>query len=238
VAKRLDLPFDPIARAAEIWGEKFGPAEAMAAVTSIMRAQQLLLAELDGLLRPYGLTFARYEALILLTFSRRGALPLRVIGERLMVHPTSVTNTIDRLEEQRMVVRRPNPRDGRGTLAEITALGRDVAERATGDLMAARFGMGGYGPGELGQVFTLLRGLRLEAGDFVAEPGEAAGTAEPAGPAGATKVTGPAGATKVTGSARGAEQTGAAEPARAAEPAGGGSRQALADEGAQVLPPS
>ena len=35
----------------------------MAAVTSIMRAQQILLAELDGLLRPYGLTFARYEAL-------------------------------------------------------------------------------------------------------------------------------------------------------------------------------
>jgi len=173
VAKRLDLPFDPIARAAQIWEEKFGPADAMAAVTSIMRAQQLLLAELDGLLRPYALTFARYEALILLTFSRRGSLPLRVMGERLMVHPTSVTNTIDRLEEQGMVVRRPNPRDGRGTLAEITGLGREVAERATADLMAARFGMGGYGAGELGQVFMLLRGLRLEAGDFVPEPGTA-----------------------------------------------------------------
>jgi DNA-binding MarR family transcriptional regulator len=192
VAKRLDLPFDPIARAAQIWEEKFGPADAMAAVTSIMRAQQLLLAELDGLLRPYALTFARYEALILLTFSRRGSLPLRVIGERLMVHPTSVTNTIDRLEEQGMVVRRPNPRDGRGTLAEITGLGREIAERATGDLMAARFGMGGYGTGELEQMFTLLRGLRLTAGDFVPEPdkvdesapGQAAGP-EPAKPEGA-----------------------------------------------------
>ena len=173
VAKPLDLPFDPIERAAEIWGERFGPAEAMAAVTSIMRAQQILLAGLDGLLRPYGLTFARYEALVLLGFSRRGELPLRVIGERLMVHLTSVTNTIDRLEEQGMVVRRPNPRDGRGTLAEITGLGREVAERATWDLMAARFGMGGYGPGELGRVFTLLRGLRLTAGDFVAGPEDA-----------------------------------------------------------------
>ena len=232
MAKRLDLPFDPIARAAEIWEEKFGPAEAMAAVTSIMRAQQLLLAELDGLLRPYGLTFARYEALILLTFSRRGALPLRVIGERLMVHPTSVTNTIDRLEEQRMVVRRPNPRDGRGTLAEITALGRDVAQRATGDLMAARFGMGGYGPNELGQVFTLLRGLRLEAGDFVAEPGEAAGTARAADTAEPAVAAGAAGPTVAAGAAG---PTGAAGPA---EPASAGSRQALADEGAQVLPPS
>jgi DNA-binding MarR family transcriptional regulator len=172
VAKRLDLPFDPIARAAQIWEQRFGPAEAMAAVTSIMRAQQLLLGELDGLLRPHGLTFARYEALILLTFSSRGALPLRVIGERLMVHPTSVTNTIDRLEEQAMVVRRPNPRDGRGTLAEITPRGREAAEAATADLMAARFGMGGFDAGELGQLFDLLRGLRLAAGDFVAEPDE------------------------------------------------------------------
>ena len=179
VAKPLDLPFDPIARAAQIWEQRFGPADAMAAVTSIMRAQQLLLAELDSLLRPHGLTFARYEALILLTFSRRGALPLRVIGERLMVHPTSVTNTIDRLEEQGMVVRRPNPRDGRGTLAEITAHGRKAAEQATQDLMAARFGMSGYGTGELGQVFTLLRGLRLAAGDFLAEPDEPGPAAGP-----------------------------------------------------------
>ncbi|HEV8276404.1 MAG TPA: MarR family transcriptional regulator [Streptosporangiaceae bacterium] len=179
VAKRLDLPFDPIARAAEIWEQRFGPAEAMAAVTSIMRAQQLLQAQLDGLLRPHGLTFARYEALILLTFCRRGALPLRVIGERLMVHPTSVTNIIDRLEQQGMVVRRPNPRDGRGTLAEITALGRKTAEQATEDLMTARFGMGGYHTGELGQVFTLLRGLRLAAGDFVAEPDEPGPAAGP-----------------------------------------------------------
>jgi DNA-binding MarR family transcriptional regulator len=202
VAKRLDLPFDPIARAAQIWEEKFGPADAMAAVTSIMRAQQLLLAELDGLLRPYALTFARYEALILLTFSRRGSLPLRVMGERLMVHPTSVTNTIDRLEEQGMVVRRPNPRDGRGTLAEITGLGREVAERATGDLMAARFGMGGYGTGELGQVFTLLRGLRLEAGDFVPEP-DAVGGAEPGTVGGAEPGTVHGAEPDVTGAAGG-----------------------------------
>ena len=167
MAKRLELPFDPIERAAEIWADTFGPADAMAAVTSIMRAQQLLLAELDGLLRPHRLSFARYEALILLTFSRRGALPLRVIGERLKVHPTRVTNTINRLVGQGLVVRRPNPRDGRGTLAEITGLGREVAARATADLMAARFGMGGYRTDELGQLFALLRGLRLAAGDFI-----------------------------------------------------------------------
>jgi DNA-binding MarR family transcriptional regulator len=162
----MDLPFDPIERAAQIWTRRFGDSRAMAAVTSIMRVQQILLAELDALLRPHGLTFARYEALVLLTFSRQGALPLRLIGERLMVHPTSVTNTIHRLEAQQLVVRRPNPLDGRGTLAEITPAGRQLVERATADLMAADFGMAGYGREQLDELFGMLRGLRVMAGDF------------------------------------------------------------------------
>jgi DNA-binding MarR family transcriptional regulator len=122
--------------------------------------------ELDALLRPHGLTFARYEALVLLSFSRDGALPMRIIGERLMVHPTSVTNTIDRLEQQKLVVRRPNPRDGRGTLAEITEAGRSVMRAATDDLMTAEFGMAGYSPRQLEDMSSLLRGLRVTAGDF------------------------------------------------------------------------
>ncbi len=166
VPKPLDLPFDPIARAAETWESRFGDAKAMAAVTAIMRVQQILLNQLDALLRPHGLTFARYEALVLLSFSRDGALPMRLIGERLMVHPTSVTNTIDRLERQHLVIRKPNPRDGRGTLAEITPEGRTVMQRATADLMQAEFGMGGYTEGQLQDMFSLLRDLRVTAGDF------------------------------------------------------------------------
>jgi DNA-binding MarR family transcriptional regulator len=166
VSKPLDLPFDPIARAAETWESRFGDSKAMAAVTTIMRVQQILLAQLDTLLRPHGLTFARYEALVLLSFSREGALPMRVIGQRLMVHPTSVTNTIDRLELQHLVVRKPNPRDGRGTLAEITESGREVMQRATDDLMRSEFGMGGYSPEQLQDMFGMLRSLRVTAGDF------------------------------------------------------------------------
>jgi DNA-binding MarR family transcriptional regulator len=175
VPKPLDLPFDPIARAAQIWEKRFGDARAMAAVTAIMRVQQILLAELDGVLRPYGLTFARYEALVLLSFSRAGALPMRLIGERLMVHPTSATNTIDRLEQHGLVVRRPNPQDGRGTLAEITAAGRAAVARATADLMAADFGMSGYDAGELESISVILRGLRVAAGDFAGDDPDAPG---------------------------------------------------------------
>jgi DNA-binding MarR family transcriptional regulator len=162
----LNLPFDPIERAAQTWRSTFGPASAMAAVTSIMRAHQILLAQLDALLKPYDLTFARYEALVLLTFSSSGSLPLSKIGERLMVHPTSVTNTIDRLERVGLVRRLRNPRDGRGVLAEITPEGRDAVRKATADLMSADFGLGMYGETELSQMFDLLRTLRVAAGDF------------------------------------------------------------------------
>ena len=128
----------------------------MAAVTSIMRAQQILLGQLDALLRPHELTFARYEALVLLTFSRRGALPLGVIGERLMVHPTSVTNIISRLERQQLVVRLPKSADGRGRHDRDHPAGRAVVKLATQDLMAAEFMLGGYEPGELKEIFDLL----------------------------------------------------------------------------------
>jgi DNA-binding MarR family transcriptional regulator len=166
VPKPPGLPFDPIERAARIWERRFGDARAMAAVTAIMRVQQILLSGLDGLLKPYGLTFARYEALVLLSFSRAGALPMRLIGERLMVHPTSATNIIDRLEQQGLVVRRPNPADGRGKLAEITPAGRDLVRQATADLMAAEFGMRGYAAADLEEISAMLRGLRIAAGDF------------------------------------------------------------------------
>ena len=82
----------------------------MRAVTSLMRVHQLVLTELDELLRPLGLTFARYEVLVLLSFSRRGALPLGKIGERLQVHATSVTPLVKRLEAAELIKRTPHPR--------------------------------------------------------------------------------------------------------------------------------
>ena len=111
---------------------------AMHAVTSLMRVQQLVIGRLDAILKPHGLTFARYEALVLLVFSSRGSLPLGKMGERLQVHPTSVTSIVQRLEAPGFVVRRPHPEDGRAVLAEITDAGRAVVERATADLRRRR----------------------------------------------------------------------------------------------------
>ncbi|MFE7193138.1 MarR family winged helix-turn-helix transcriptional regulator [Kitasatospora sp. NPDC057541] len=174
MAKPLALDFDPIARADELWTRRWGTVPAMAAITSVMRAHQILLSRVDAVLKPYGLTFARYEALVLLTFSRTGELSLSKIGERLMVHPTSVTNTVDRLERAGLVARHPNPLDGRGVLAAITGRGREVVEGATRELMAMEFGLEEYDADQCREVFELLRPLRVAAGDFAEPSGEGA----------------------------------------------------------------
>jgi DNA-binding MarR family transcriptional regulator len=162
------LSFDPIAEAERQWGLHGWPDQAsgMAVVTSIMRLQQIFLGRADAVLRPLGLTFARYEVLMLLSFSRHGALPLGKIGERLQVNAASVTNAVDRLEADGLVTRRSNPDDGRGRLARLTAAGRRSALAATEAMNEHVFTDIGVAPSTVGQLFGLLAELRGAAGDF------------------------------------------------------------------------
>jgi len=166
------LDFDPIIEARRQW-VAHGWAEAsdgMAAITSIVRAQQLFLGRIDAVLRPLDLTFARYEVLMLLLFSRRGSLPLNKIGARLQVHPTSVTNAVDRLEEQDLIKRVPHASDRRTTLAEILPSGRELAVRATTALNEGVFGRPGMSAEDLVRLVDVLQHFREEAGDF-SQPG-------------------------------------------------------------------
>lgn len=163
------LAFDPIQTARNHW-EANGwqaAAPAMAAVTSLVRSQQLFLQRIDEVLRPHGLTFARFELLRLLGFSTRGSLPLAVIGERLQVHPTSVTSLVDRLETDGLVARRGHPTDRRVKLAELSVRGRSVLVKATDTLNAAVFtAIPGLGATETEQLISLLARFRHASGDF------------------------------------------------------------------------
>ena len=162
----MALPFDPIDEAARQWDERWGGVGPMHAVTSLMRVQQLVLGRLDAVLRPHGLTFARYEALVLLVFSSRGSLPLGKMGERLQVHPTSITSIMRRLEAAGLVERKAHPDDGRAVLAEITPKGRDLVERATADLVSGDFGLDALDEAGQRALSELLRPIRADAGDF------------------------------------------------------------------------
>ena len=162
------LRFDPIEEAGRQWREHWGPQTVapMRAVTSIMRVQQILLARLNDLLEPFDLTFARYEALMLLFYSRRGELPLGKISDRLQVHRASVTNVIDKLAERGYVERAAHEHDRRTVLARITGEGKRVARRATKVLNAEGFGTAPLTDRQCAELTRLLTAVRLEAGDF------------------------------------------------------------------------
>ena len=168
MARTRPLRFDPIAEARRQWvaHDWEDAAPGMAAVTSVIRAHQIYLARVDAALRPLSLSFARYELLMVLLFSRRGSLPLNKLGSRLQVHPTSVTNAVDRLEQQGLLRRVPHPTDGRTTLAEITPAGRRMARRATDAVNDEVFSRPGLDPAETETLIAVLGHLRRGAGDF------------------------------------------------------------------------
>jgi DNA-binding MarR family transcriptional regulator len=162
------LHLDPIAEARRQWAEHGWEeaADGMAAVTSLMRAQQIALGRVESVLRRHGVTFARYELLMLLYFSRAGALPMAKIGERLQVHPTSVTNAVDRLESAGLVRRAAHPTDRRTTLVELLPPGREIALAATKDLNAEVFTAPGFSPSGVTALVDILTEMRRDAGDF------------------------------------------------------------------------
>ena len=159
---------DQIAAARSNW-EKAGwgdVAEGMVAVTSVMRAHQILLARVETALRPYDLSFSRFELLRLLAFSRTGALPITKASDRLQVHVTSVTHAIRRLEADSLVTRIPHPTDGRTTLVQITDLGRSTVEDATVTLNEQVFADVGMSADQARAMVDAIETLRRRAGDF------------------------------------------------------------------------
>jgi DNA-binding MarR family transcriptional regulator len=168
VAPSKPLDFDPIEEARRQWNEHgwSHAADGMALVTSVIRAQQIYLSRIDAELRPLDLTFARFEILTLLSFTRSGSLPMSKIGVRLQVHPTSITSSVDRLEDQGFVRRRAHDTDRRTTLVEILPAGRRILKKATAALNDKVFAVPGVSEKETDALFSLLKSLRAAEGDF------------------------------------------------------------------------
>jgi DNA-binding MarR family transcriptional regulator len=158
---------DPITEARRQWSDRWpDQADRMAAVTSVMRVQQLLLARIEDILKPFGLTFAAYEALRLLAFTRTGSMPMGKMGTRLMVHPAAVTNAISKLEQRGLVRRSMSPEDRRVVLATITDDGRSLADESTAALNEAAFGLPGLSRGQAAELVGMLREVRALTGDL------------------------------------------------------------------------
>ena len=159
-AARVD---DPVEEAARQWALRYPDPEGFRALVSLVRGYSATVREVEAVLRPLGLNISRFEVLLLLSFRRSGALPMMRIRDLLLVHGSSVTYLVNRLEEAGLVERAADPDDGRVSLVRLTDAGRERIDRAARELAAAGFGsFAALDDGELGRLSGLLGALRRE----------------------------------------------------------------------------
>jgi DNA-binding MarR family transcriptional regulator len=99
-------------------------------VQSLQRIEGLLAAKMNNRFRPFGLSTATFNVLLVL-FRAGGALSPCDIGEQLSVTRGTVTGLLDSLERQHLVRRTPHCKDRRMLTIELTDEGRSMLDRLT-----------------------------------------------------------------------------------------------------------
>jgi DNA-binding MarR family transcriptional regulator len=158
---------DPIDWVEHYWRQQdLGDPRRFLAMGSLLRLQQLMMAEIDRTLKEFELTRTAYLVLATIQLSEDGTRLLSRIAQHMLVHPTTVTLVIDKLEEQGLVVRQPHPSDRRATYARITPAGTALMKEATRALDAVDFGLPGLTNTKADQLLRLLAPIRAQAGDI------------------------------------------------------------------------
>src|SRR5687767_15823053 len=132
------------------------------AVAEILTTLHAMEGRLEGALEPMGLSLAKFKALHTLVTAGE-PLPLRTLAEQCACVRSNITQLVDRLEADKLVVRTDDPSDRRSIRAELTAEGRTRYKAGSRALQAAENELLGNLPkGQREALFVLLRSLRAE----------------------------------------------------------------------------
>ena len=130
VAKMQDELVDPLHATALRYNLElpWADPDTIEANLGIFRANRVMGASLARYLDGAGLgiTRARYTVLRTLYFAQGNRMPQNEIGREMGVSKTNITNLIDGLERDSLVVRMTNPADRRVTYAQLTTAGLDL----------------------------------------------------------------------------------------------------------------
>lgn len=149
-------------------------AEYTSAIGAMQRALRIHAAGTHRVLAPFGLSVPRHQILFLLAMYPDGHFHMKRLARWMMLGQAAVTQTVDRLERDGLVRRVPSSDDGRSYVVELTAMGRDVERRATGEIIRASVGLDGWNASDARQVTDAIRSLRFASGEFDDEPVRAA----------------------------------------------------------------
>ena len=136
------------------------------AMTSLLRLHHLMTTTVDRCLRSGSrLSLTDYQILKALELSQTGTWLLSRLAWHLMVHATTVTLAVERLETKLLVKRSSHPHDKRATLVTITDAGLKQADRATEALARMEFGLPGLSPTQARSMTAAIARVRAVAGD-------------------------------------------------------------------------
>lgn len=146
------------------WGAS---ATGVGTVLALFEVHRLLTNRIDRVLRPVGLTLARFEVLTLLLHADGQPLHVSGLASALQVHATSVSSALDRLEADDLVGREQDPADHRRILVRLTACGREQAHRASALVRTQVLANLGLSDDATATLLRVLGSMRANAGDFV-----------------------------------------------------------------------
>ncbi|WP_262775108.1 PH domain-containing protein [Brevibacterium permense] len=156
VGSALPILEDSVSAAAGEWELRWPERNRMQAATELMHAHRRLITDLDEKLRPLGLSYARYEILLLLFLESSGAIPLVELTDRLQVEASSSFHSVRWLEDNGLIKRSLEPWDDGEVVAELTPKGRTLTDRASHLVADIRFGLGTMSASECRQLTALL----------------------------------------------------------------------------------
>lgn len=152
---------DPVEKARRTWAERHPDESGFTVLVSMLRSYNLLMREMERLLKPLDLTLSRFEVLLLLSFTRGRALPVMRLRDLLMIHGSSATYLVDRLVEAGWVAREADPGDRRVSIVRLTEAGGRMVEAGVGALAGAGFGpIAALAEDDRRQLSSLLAALR------------------------------------------------------------------------------
>ena len=136
---------------------------AVEAWEALFRAQVSVLRQLNLEFPTEELSFNEYDVLFNLSRQPGRKLRLRELNKHLLLTQPSVSRLVDRLVDQKLVVKESDPGDGRGTVVCLTDAGHDLFRRVAvvhAESISRRVG-GALDAEELKQLTRLTDKLRL-----------------------------------------------------------------------------
>lgn len=131
----------------------------------LSRAASAVSAHADRHIESFG--FCASDFGILECLLHKGAMPVNVIGRKILLTTGSITTAIDRLEKKGLVGRAADPEDRRTRIVDLTAEGRALIVKAFAEHeKVIEDAVGTLSSAEREMLVGLLRKLGLHAADM------------------------------------------------------------------------